>query len=124
MINGYGPTENTVFSTSHNYTASQLTAANCIGKPLPGVSGYVLDEYLNPVPVGVAGELYLGGLQVSPGYHKRPELNAKSFIANPYVSRADSALRQNQRIYATGDIVRADAEGNFFYLGLQCRPAF
>lgn len=117
MINGYGPTENTVFSTSHNYTASQLTAANCIGKPLPGVSGYVLDEYLNPVPVGVAGELYLGGLQVSPGYHKRPELNAKSFIANPYVSRADSALKQNQRIYATGDIVRADAEGNIYYLG-------
>ena len=117
MINGYGPTENTVFSTSHNYSTSRLYTANCIGKGLPGVTCYVLDDYHHPVPMGCPGELYLGGLQVSPGYYNRPELNAERFLDNPFVTEADKRLGQNARIYATGDIVRQDADGNIFYLG-------
>ncbi len=117
MINGYGPTENTVFSTSHNYTTSLLHDANCIGKGLPGVTCYVLDDFGHPVPKGCPGELYLGGLQVSPGYYNRPEINAERFISNPFVTEDDEQLGQNTRIYATGDIVRQDAEGNIFYLG-------
>ena len=117
LINGYGPTENTVFSTSHNYTTSRLYAANCIGKGLPGVTCYVLDDFHHPVPKGCPGELYLGGLQVSPGYFNRPEVNAERFVDNPFVTETDKQQQQNTRIYATGDIVRQDAEGNIFYLG-------
>ena len=117
MINGYGPTENTVFSTTHYYNKEGIMASNCIGKPLPGVSSYVLDSHLNMVPPGCPGQLFLGGLQVSPGYHQRPELNEERFIPNPFVSPQDAAVRQNLCIYATGDIVTQDASGNIFYQG-------
>lgn len=117
MINGYGPTENTVFSTSHNYNQTHIYAANCIGKALTGVTCYVLDHSHLPVPAGCPGELFLGGLQLSPGYHKRPELNKERFISNPFITSQDALRNQNTRIYATGDIVVQDTNGNIFYLG-------
>ena len=117
FINGYGPTENTVCSTSHTYSGSKVTASNCIGTPLPGVTCYVLDDDRNLLPDGVVGELYLGGLQLASGYHNRPELNAKSFIDNPFVSQADKEQGVNTRLYATGDLVCRKADGLLYFMG-------
>lgn len=117
MLNGYGPSENTVVATINDYRQSRIFTANCIGRQLPGVSCYVLDDHLNLVPPGCPGQLFLGGLQLSPGYHNRPELNSRHFVDNPYVSPEDKAHGQNLRIYATGDIVRQDTDGNLYFLG-------
>ena len=117
FINGYGPTENTVCSTSHTYAGSEVSASNCIGTPLPGVTCYVLDDDHNMLPDGVVGELYLGGLQLASGYHNRPELNAKSFIDNPFVSQADKEQGVNTRLYATGDLVCRKADGLLYFMG-------
>ena len=117
FINGYGPTESTVCSTSHTYAGSKVSASNCIGKPLPGVTCYVLDDDKNLLPDGVVGELYLGGLQLATGYHNRPELNSKSFINNPFVSQADKEQGINTRLYATGDLVCRKADGLLYFMG-------
>ena len=117
LINAYGPTENTVISTSNNYRHSGVLAPNCIGRPLQGVSCYVLDDHLNLLPPGCPGQLFVGGLQLSPGYLNRPQLTDELFIANPYVSEADAACGQNLRIYATGDIVAQDDKGNIYFYG-------
>lgn len=117
LINAYGPTENTVITTANNYRHSGVLAPNCIGKPLPGVSCYVLDEHLNLLPPSCPGQLFVGGLQLSPGYLNRTQLTDELFIANPYVSEPDAACGQNLRIYATGDIVAQDEKGNIYFFG-------
>ncbi len=117
MLNGYGPSENTVVATVNDYRQSGIYTANCIGRQLPGVSCYVLDDHLNLVPPGCPGQLYLGGLQLSPGYHRQPELNSRHFTDNPYVAEADRAHHQNTRLYATGDVVTQDEQGHFFFIG-------
>ena len=117
FINGYGPTENTVCSTSHTYSENTTHESNCIGKPLPGVSCYVLDDDHNLLPDGVVGELYLGGLQLATGYHNRPELNSKSFISNTFVSMSDLEKGINTRLYATGDMVCRKADGLLYFMG-------
>ena len=117
FINGYGPTESTVCSTSHTYTKDTTWDSNCIGKPLPGVTCYVLDDDHNLLPDGVVGELYLGGLQLANGYHNRPELNSKSFIDNPFVSQCDKERGINTRLYATGDLVCRKADSLLYFMG-------
>ena len=117
FINGYGPTENTVCSTSHTYGSNTTQDSNCIGKPLSGVTCYVLDDDQNLLPDGVVGELYLGGLQLATGYHNRPELNNKSFINNPFVSPSDLEKGINTRLYATGDMVCRKADGLLYFMG-------
>ena len=117
FINGYGPTENTVCSTSHTYGQDATQDSNCIGKPLPGVTCYVLDDDQNLLPDGVVGELYLGGLQLASGYHNRPELNDKCFIANPFVSKSDLEQGINTRLYATGDMVCRKSDGLLYFMG-------
>ena len=117
FINGYGPTESTVCSTSHTYAGSEVTDSNCIGKPLPGVTCYVLDDDRNLLPDGVIGELYLGGLQLANGYHNRPDLNSKSFIDNPFVSQSDKEQGINTRLYATGDLVCRKSDGLLYFMG-------
>lgn len=117
FINGYGPTENTVCSTSHTYSQNTTQDSNCIGKPLQGVTCYVLDDDHNLLPDGVIGELYLGGLQLATGYHNRPDLNDKSFLANPFASKTDLELGVNTRLYATGDMVCRKADGLLYFMG-------
>ena len=117
FINGYGPTESTVCSTSHTYSQDATKDSNCIGKPLQGVTCYVLDDDHNLLPDGVTGELYLGGLQLATGYHNRPELNSKSFIDNPFVSQSDIDQGINTRLYATGDMVCRKADGLLYFMG-------
>ncbi|MBM4260646.1 MAG: amino acid adenylation domain-containing protein [Deltaproteobacteria bacterium] len=104
----YGPTEDTTYST---FTLRQRGAAPSIGRPIHNTQAYILDRWLNPVPIGVAGELYLGGEGLAQGYHNRPELTAEKFVTNPF--SADS----QRRLYRTGDLARYRPDGQIDYLG-------
>ncbi len=108
VINNYGPTETTVVATSG---AVQAGASLHIGGPIGNTQVHVLDAHLQPVPVGVAGELYIGGAGVARGYLNRPQLTAERFIADPF-STAPGA-----RLYRSGDQVRWRADGTLEYLG-------
>ncbi|MFH0976963.1 MAG: amino acid adenylation domain-containing protein [Spirochaetota bacterium] len=108
LWNMYGPTETTVWSTC--YHISNPDSPVLIGKPIDNTSVYVLDKNLQLVPIGVPGELYIGGHGVSLGYLGRPELNKSSFIENPF------NIDGHPRIYKTGDSVRYRPDGNLEYL--------
>ncbi|MHC6226524.1 amino acid adenylation domain-containing protein [Pseudomonas sp. X10] len=111
LTNGYGPTETVVTPLLWKVDVSQPCEAAYapIGTRVGQRTLYVLDEQLNPLPVGVAGELYIGGLGVARGYHQRPGLSAERFVADPF---ADGS-----RLYRTGDLVRQRPDGVFDYLG-------
>ncbi|MFD6860663.1 amino acid adenylation domain-containing protein, partial [Rhodococcus sp. NPDC060090] len=105
--NVYGPTETTIVTTISRPLATddELT----IGGPIRGMRALVLDSRLRPVPVGVAGELYMSGIQLTRGYHRRPDLTAGRFVADPYGS--------GTRLYRTGDVVRWTDVGELAYVG-------
>ena len=115
LINGYGPTENTVMST-FQYISDEFPANN-IGKALEGVSTYVLDNQMRLLPNYVIGQLYLGGKQLSAGYMNRQDINAQRFIKNPYATEEETRNGLNQTIYATGDLVARTSEGELLFLG-------
>lgn len=104
--NMYGPTETTIWSTTCTATAGQGTVP--IGTPIANTLVYVLDDGLQPVPVGVPGTLYIGGAGVARGYFNRPDLMAERFIANPF---------GQGHIYNTGDLVRWRTDGSLDFLG-------
>ncbi|MFW3163443.1 syringopeptin non-ribosomal peptide synthetase SypA [Pseudomonas syringae pv. syringae] len=110
LLNGYGPTEATTFSTTYEITAADHGGIP-IGRPIANSQVYVLDALRQPVAVGVPGELYIGGQGVAKGYLNRDELSATQFVANPF-SEHDDAL-----MYRTGDLGRWRADGNLEYLG-------
>jgi thioesterase domain-containing protein/acyl carrier protein len=103
----YGPSEDTTYST---FALRSATEAATIGRPIANTQVYLLDGLLQPVPVGVAGELYLGGAGLARGYLNRPELTAEKFIANPYGEAGT-------RLYRTGDVARYLPDGKLQYLG-------
>ena len=105
VVNNYGPTEATVVATSGRVRAGQVLH---IGRPIANATSYVLDAHLRPVPVGVAGELYVGGSGVARGYLNRAELTAERFLQDPFNAG---------RMYRTGDLVRWLPDGNLEYLG-------
>jgi amino acid adenylation domain-containing protein len=107
LWNMYGPTETTVWSTC--YRVSQPSAI-LIGKPIANTTVYVLDEHLAPVPIGVPGELHIGGDGVTNGYLGRESLTQQRFIRDPFASDP------NARVYKTGDVVRYRSDGNLQYL--------
>ncbi|KTC25873.1 hypothetical protein AO391_06610 [Pseudomonas marginalis ICMP 9505] len=113
LVNMYGITETTVHVTYRALQAAdaQLVGVSPIGGRIPDLQLYVLDSQREPVPVGVVGELYVGGAGVARGYLNRPELNAERFIADPFSGRADA------RLYKTGDLGRWLADGSIDYLG-------
>jgi amino acid adenylation domain-containing protein len=112
LINGYGPTENTTFTCYYRATEpSQLGNSIPIGRPICNTQVYILDSHLNPLPIGVPGELYIGGDGLARGYHNRPDLTMEKFIANPFSEEPTSHL------YRTGDLVRYLLDGNIEFLG-------
>ena len=112
LVNHYGPTENTVVSTCCEVQSTGTSlAAPPIGRPLPNTRAYIVDRSLQPVPVGVPGELLVGGVQLSAGYWNRPELTAEKFIADPF------STMEGARLYRTGDLVRYRTDGNIEFLG-------
>ena len=112
VINGYGPTETTTFAATYDITAVAADARSIpIGKPIGNTRIYILDAHGQPVPLGVAGEIHIGGPGVARGYLFRPELSAERFIADPFSGEADA------RLYKTGDLGRWLADGNIEYLG-------
>ncbi len=111
LLNGYGPTENTTFSTTYRIEEIAPHASTVpIGKPIENTQVYVLDQYLEPVPMGGVGELYLLGPGLATGYLRRAALTAERFVADPYG-------RQGGRMYRTGDLVRWNANGALEFLG-------
>jgi amino acid adenylation domain-containing protein len=113
LYNGYGPTECAVTATGYRIARPvDPTAASIpIGPPIANTTAYVLDRHLQPVPVGVPGELYLGGPGVARGYVNRPEETAARFIADPF------APEPGARLYRTGDLARWRPDGALEYLG-------
>ncbi|EGO03426.1 hypothetical protein SERLA73DRAFT_101532 [Serpula lacrymans var. lacrymans S7.3] len=111
LKNMYGPTEASVDCISCHVTSSSLTGV--IGRPLPNNRIYILDKQLRPTPIGVEGELYIGGVQLARGYLNQPELTAKAFIESPFVS--------GDRLYKTGDIALYRSDGNIEYCGREDR---
>ncbi|MFE4520363.1 amino acid adenylation domain-containing protein, partial [Kitasatospora sp. NPDC056783] len=104
--NLYGPTESTVDALTQPMEASERPV---LGRAVAGTAGYVLDEHLNPVTPGVAGELYLAGAGLARGYLNRPALTAERFVASPFAP--------GKRMYRTGDLVRRNRDGELEYLG-------
>ena len=106
IYNGYGPSETTVFSTFTDVTDSKEIN---IGTPLGNTQAYILDNNLNIVPIGVAGELYIAGEGVGKGYLNREDITKERYIKNPFI--------ENSIMYKTGDVCKFDRHGKLHYLG-------
>ena len=120
LINVYGPTETTIWSTSALVTAEALEAKLTIGRPIANTQTYIVDEDLQPAPIGVAGELMIGGQGVVRGYHQRAALTAEKFIANPFTSHTDINTENGKAvdvIYRTGDLASYRNNGDIEFLG-------
>nr|AHZ46178.1 PKS/NRPS [uncultured bacterium 14-4D] len=112
LLHVYGPTETTTFATFHEVTDVPPDAVTIpIGRPISNTTTYVLDAAHDPVPVGVVGDLFIGGDGVARGYLNQPALTEKKFIRDPF---SDD---EQQRIYATGDLVRYWTEGSIEFVG-------
>ena len=113
LINGYGPHESTTFTCCFPIPKQlkENTRSIPIGRPIGNTQVYILDRYLNPVPIGVPGELHIGGSGLARGYLNRPELTREKFIPDPFSDQAGA------RLYKTGDIVRYLVDGNIEFLG-------
>ncbi|KYC42747.1 hypothetical protein WA1_15530, partial [Scytonema hofmannii PCC 7110] len=110
LVNMYGITETTVHVTYRPLSKTDLNGtASAIGRPIPDLQVYLLNEHLQPVPIGVTGEMYVGGAGVTRGYLNRPELTAQRFISNPFDNL--------KLLYKTGDLARYLPNGELEYLG-------
>ena len=112
IINHYGPTETTVGVLT--YRISELPEKDSlhsvpIGKPLANSKAYILDKFMRPVPVGITGELYIGGEGVTSGYLNHPELTAEKYVTNEF--------KRNEKLFRTGDLARYLKDGNIEFLG-------
>ncbi|WP_437729976.1 MupA/Atu3671 family FMN-dependent luciferase-like monooxygenase [Sorangium sp. So ce1335] len=110
VINMYGPTETTIWSATRRVEHDERGAVVSIGTPIGNTSLYVLDARLEPLPVGVPGELYIGGVGLARGYHARPALTAERFVPDPFAG-------EGARMYRTGDLARYRPDGSIEFLG-------
>jgi amino acid adenylation domain-containing protein len=110
LVNNYGPTEQTVVTTSGQVSPGE-EGLPAIGHPIANTRVYVLDDALNPVPIGVPGELYISGEGLARGYLQRPELTAERFLPHPWSTQAGA------RCYRTGDLVCYRPDGSLTFLG-------
>ncbi|HEX6288832.1 MAG TPA: amino acid adenylation domain-containing protein [Herpetosiphonaceae bacterium] len=116
LVNGYGPTESTTFACCHVITASEQVGYDVsIGRPIANTTVYLLDSRLQPVPVGVPGELYIGGDGLARGYLHQPTLTAERFVPHPF-SQAGYP-QGGARLYRTGDLARYRPDGTIEFLG-------
>jgi len=117
ICNGYGPTEATTFSCCHPVPDDLPEGLRSIpiGRPIGNSTAYILDDHGEPLPVGVAGELLVGGLGVARGYRNRPDLTAEAFITDPF------DIRPGGRLYRTGDLARYLADGRIEFMGRRDR---
>ncbi|MEG4809777.1 amino acid adenylation domain-containing protein [Microcoleus sp. F8-D3] len=112
LVNNYGPTETTVGSTIYDLSVADTTLKELpIGRPLGNVQTYILDGNRQPLPIGIPGELHIGGAGVARGYLNRPDLTDERFIRHPFSNEP------GERLYKTGDLVRYLSDGNIEYLG-------
>jgi amino acid adenylation domain-containing protein len=113
LVNMYGITETTVHVTYRPLTAGDLTTApgSVIGRPIPDLQVYILDKHMEPVPLGVPGEMFVGGAGVARGYLNRPDLSAQRYVPDPF------SFTPGQRLYRTGDLARSLPGGDVEYLG-------
>lgn len=112
LYNGYGPTETTVAATMGiAQSPDQPSIALTIGRPIGNYQIYLLDQYLEPVPVGVVGEMFIGGRGIGRGYLYRPDLTAERFLPNPFVQE------EGARLYRTGDLARYLSNGEIEFIG-------
>ncbi len=111
LLNGYGPAEATITTTFYDTPKGVAERTVPIGRPMGNVQTYILDRHRQPVPVGVTGELYIGGAGLARGYLNRPELTAEKFVAHPFDARPGA------RVYRTGDLVRYREDANIEFLG-------
>ncbi|GAB3350938.1 amino acid adenylation domain-containing protein [Lysobacter tyrosinilyticus] len=112
LVNGYGPTETTTFAVTHQIDSVSESAHGIpIGRPIANTQIYLLDPLGQPVPIGVTGEVYIGGDGVARGYLNRPELTAERFLRDPFTAAPDA------RMYRTGDLGRWRSDGVIEYLG-------
>lgn len=109
LYNFYGPTETTVWSAFHHFRSKHEPIV--IGRPLANTQIYILDRNLQPTPIGVPGEIHIGGAGVAHGYLSRPELTAEKFIRNPFSQKSDA------RLYKTGDLGRYLVDGRIEFQG-------
>lgn len=112
VINMYGPTETTIWSSTH--ALDQLNGSVSIGRPIANTQLYIVDKFMQPVPIGVPGELLIGGDGVVRGYLNRPELTNERFIPDPFQSRT---THHAPRVYRTGDLVKYLPSGDVEFLG-------
>jgi len=111
VCNEYGPTESTIWSSVHTCRGPVSSAQVPIGRPIANTQIYIVDDHLQPVPIGVAGELHIGGAGLARGYLNQPEVTAEKFIPNPF------AEAPGARLYKTGDRARYLADGSIEFLG-------
>ncbi|MBW4428168.1 MAG: amino acid adenylation domain-containing protein [Nostoc desertorum CM1-VF14] len=112
LINEYGPTETVVGCCIYQVpTGENLSTSVAIGNPIANTQLYVLDQHYQPVPIGVVGELHIGGLGLARGYLNQPELTAQKFIPNPF------SQTPGEKLYKTGDLVRYRPDGVLEFLG-------
>jgi mycobactin peptide synthetase MbtE len=109
LHNFYGPTETVINASRFKVNGTQGTRIVPIGKPKINTQIHLLDDALRPVPVGVIGEIYIGGTHVARGYHRRPGLTAERFVADPFTSGG--------RLYRSGDLARRNADGDIEFVG-------
>jgi amino acid adenylation domain-containing protein len=116
LWNLYGPTETTIWSSA--YKVEAVDGPVSIGRPIDNTQICLLDSHLQPVPVGVPGELYIGGDGLARGYLNHPDLTSERFIPNPYpLLSMEGGQRRGQRLYRTGDLARYLPDGNIEFLG-------
>ncbi|MEH2195513.1 MAG: amino acid adenylation domain-containing protein [Nostoc sp.] len=115
LLHVYGPTENTTFSSWYLVQEVPEGATNLpIGQPIANTQIYILDRYLQPVPIGVPGELCISGDGLARGYLNRPDLTEEKFILNPF---AEAQLTSSKKLYKTGDLARYLPDGNIEFIG-------
>ncbi|GCA91666.1 non-ribosomal peptide synthetase [Microcystis aeruginosa] len=123
LLNAYGPTEATIAATFSEFTSPTITNVP-IGRPISNTQVYILDAFLQPVPVGVAGELHIGGVGLARGYLNRPELTQEKFIPNSFEkdevippTPLNKGGNEPSKLYKTGDLCRYLPDGKIEYLG-------